>query len=184
MLIGIKENGEKTKYALTIIEESEDNELDTLQSYQNAVLESIGEIKHLDKFQSVTIEGIEPFNQNKAISKLLEMFKLKGRGNNHKENVFFRVSDIRGAYSNKKAFKNIDDGQVGNLLDKLYNKGFVNKLDFYDNRRQNIYYLTSKCKETTSSIKITEEDIIESQNFLQHQGVYNTDEGEDKSNNP
>lgn len=180
MLIGIKADGEKNKYALTIIEESEDDELDIMQSYHNAVLEAIGEIKHLDNFQSLTIEGLEYSKQSKAISKLLEMFKLKGRGSNHEENVFFRVSDIKGAYSNRKAFKNIDD--VGVLLNKLYDKGFINKLDFYDNKRQNIYYLTSKCEEITSPIEITESDIIEAQNFLQHQGIYEADKEEEKSN--
>lgn len=180
MLIGNKRNGEKTKYALTIIDESEDDELDIMQSYHNAVLEAIGEIENLDKFQCVTIEGLEYSKQSKAISKLLEMFKLKGRSVNHEENVFFRVSDIKGAYANKKAYKNIDD--VGALLNKLYDKGFINKLDFYDNKRQNIYYLTSKCEEITSPIEITEDDIIEAQNFLIHQGVYETEKEEDKSN--
>ena len=179
MLIGIKADGEKTKYALTIIEESEDDELDSLQPYHNAVLEAIGEIQHLDNFQSLTIEGLEYSKRDKAISKLLEMFKLKGRSVNHEECVFFRVSDIKGAYSNIKAFKNIDD--VGALLNKLYDKGFINKLDFYDNKRQNIYYLTSKCEEITSPIEITEDDIVEAQNFLIHQGVYETDKEEDKS---
>ena len=180
MLIGIKADGEKTKYALTIIEESEDDELDSLQPYHNAVLEAIGEIQHLDKFQSLTIEGLEYSKRDKAISKLLEMFKLKGRSVNHEECVFFRVSDIKGAYSNIKAFKNIDD--VGALLNKLYDKGFINKLDFYDNKRQNIYYLTSKCEEITSPIEITEDDIVEAQNFLIYQGVYEADKEEDKSN--
>ena len=180
MLIGIKADGEKTKYALTIIEESEDDELDSLQPYHNAVLEAIGEIQHLDNFQSLTIEGLEYSKRDKAISKLLEMFKLKGRSVNHEECVFFRVSDIKGAYSNIKAFKNIDD--VGALLNKLYDKGFINKLDFYDNKRQNIYYLTSKCEEITSPIEITEDDIVEAQNFLIYQGVYEADKEEDKSN--
>lgn len=180
MLIGIKADGEKNKYALTIIDESEDDELDIMQSYHNAVLEAIGEIQNLDKFQCVTIEGLEYSKQSKAISKLLEMFKLKGRSVNHEENVFFRVSDIKGAYANKKAYKNIDD--VGALLNKLYDKGFINKLDFYDNKRQNIYYLTSKCEEITSPIEITKDDIIEARNFLIHQGVYETEKEEDKSN--
>lgn len=180
MLIGINENGDKTKYALTIIEESEDDELDIMQSYHNAVLEAIEEIENLEKYQSYTIESLEYYKQSKAISKLLEMFKLKGRGSNHKENVFFRVSDIKGAYANKKAFKNIDD--VGALLNKLYDKGFINKLDFYDNKRQNIYYLTSKCNDITSQIKIDENDKIEAQNFLQYQGIMKQNKEEDKSN--
>jgi len=163
-----------------IQEESEDDELDSLQPYHNAVLEAIGEIQHLDNFQSLTIEGLEYSKRDKAISKLLEMFKLKGRSVNHEECVFFRVSDIKGAYSNIKAFKNIDD--VGALLNKLYDKGFINKLDFYDNKRQNIYYLTSKCEEITSPIEITEDDIVEAQNFLIYQGVYEADKEEDKSN--
>lgn len=182
MLIGIKADGETTKYALTIIEESEDDELDTLQIYHNAVLEAIGELEDTNQtsFQALTIESLEYKMRDKAISKLLEMFKLKGRGLNHEENVFFRVSDIKGTYANKKAYKNIDD--VGALLNKLYDKGFINKLDFYDNKRQNIYYLTSKCEEITSPIEIEKEDIIEAQNFLQYQGIYETNKGEDKSN--
>lgn len=182
MLIGIKEDGKKTKYALTIIEESEDDNLNPLFEYTNAVLEAIGELedKNQTSFQTFTIEGLDYKQRDKAISKLLEMFKLKGRGQNHEENVFFRVSDIKGAYANKKAFKNIDD--VGALLNKLYDKGFINKLDFYDSKRQNIYYLTSKCEEITSPIEIESEDILEAQNFLIQQGISEVKKEETKSN--
>ena len=185
MLIGINNDDEKTKktkYALTMIEESEDDELNTLQIYHNAVFEAMGEIEDSSQtsLQTITIDSLDYGKRDKAISKLLEMFKLKGKSINHEANVFFRVSDIRNTYASRKAFKNIDD--VGALLNKLYHKGFINKLDFYDNKRQNIYYLTTKCEEMTSQIVIEDEDKEDAQKFLQEQGIYEADKEEDKSN--
>ena len=181
MLIGIKQNCEMSKYALTIIDEpSEDDEtnLNPLQKYQNAVLEAIGELNSSNQSQlyDVSIETLEDWKRKKAIAKLLEMYKLNGKGMNHVENVFFRVSDIRSTYSNRKVFKDVKD--IGNLLNRLYDNGYLGKLEFHDDNKQNIYYLTSKSKEITNEIKITEEDIIDGENFLNRQGVYQKNECE------
>ena len=176
MLIGIKKDGEKSVHALTIIpisEEDEDDELNPLNPYMNDVLEAIGEIEkendNQSRFQSLNIEGLEYPKKKTAISKLLEMYRLGGTSMSHEENVFFRVSDIKRVYSSRNAYKNIDE--VGVLLDKLYKKGFIGKLDFKDDERQNIYYLTSKCEEINEPLKLTEDDILDSCNFLIEQGI-------------
>lgn len=181
MLEGIKSDGERNVHALTIIPVSEDeddelnqsNELNPLNPYINNVLEAIGVIDNADdnnlKENSLNIEGLEYPKKKNAISKLLEMYRLGGTAMSHEENVFFRVSDINRVYSRRNAFKNID--KVGVLLDKLYKKGFIGKMDFKDDSNNNIYYLTSKCEDITEPMKLTEEDIIDSSNFLIEQGI-------------
>lgn len=178
MLLGKKSDGTTTKYALTVIEFDEDSDLNPLQVYHNAVLEAIGELRDREQsdFQSLTIDGLDYPKQKKAVAKLLEMFRLRGDGHNHEEHTFFRVSDVKRAYSNKKAYKNIDD--VGILLNKLYDKGFIDKLEFYDSKGQNIYYLTSKTEEVIEQLKLDKDDIVEAENFLKYQGVYEADEGD------
>ena len=180
MLMGIKNDGSKTQKALTIIKLSDDNpddedvkELNQLTMYNNTVLEAIGEFKGLDKYDDdniPTIESLEIYQREKAIAKLLEFYKLGGNSNSHKENVFFRVNDVKRAYGNRKAYKNIDD--VGSLLNKLYKRGYVEKLDFKHEGKQNIYYLTSKCENLTSRIEITSDDLIDKANFLKETGFY------------
>ena len=177
MLEGIKSDGTYNVHALTIIPISEDEDenegLNPLNPYMNDVLEAIGEIENAEdnqsRINSLNIEGLEYPKKKTAISKLLEMFRLGGTAMSHEENVFFRVSDIKRVYSRRNAFKNIDE--VGVLLDKLYKKGFIGKLDFKDDERQNIYYLTSKCEEINKPLELTEEDIIDSTNFLIKQGI-------------
>ena len=178
MLEGIKADGGYNVHALTIIPISEDDEdenelLNPLNPYMNSVLVAIGELNDEDEnqssFQSLNIEGLEYPKKKTAISKLLEMYRLGGTAMSHEENVFFRVSDIKRVYSRRNAFKNIDE--VGVLLDKLYKKGFIGKLDFKDDERQNIYYLTSKCEDINEPMKLTEDDIIDSSNFLIEQGI-------------
>ena len=176
MLIGVKNDGRKTKNALTIIKIPDDEDeikLNPLTRYYNTVLESIGELKDLDKYDDnkiPTIETLEIYQRKKAIAKLLEFYKLSATSTSHKENVFFRVNDVKRAYGNRKAYKNIDD--VGSLLNKLYKKGYVEKLDFKQEGKQNIYYLTSKCKNLTSKIEITPDDLIDKANFLKETGFY------------
>ena len=175
MLEGIKSDGEKNVHALTIIpisdDEDENDELNPLTPYMNSVLEAIEVIddKNQSSLNSLNIEGLEYPKKKNAISKLLEMYRLGGTAMSHEENVFFRVSDIKRVYSRRNAFKNIDE--VGVLLDKLYKKGFIGKLDFKDDERQNIYYLTSKCEDINEPMKLTEDDIIDSNNFLIEQEI-------------
>ncbi len=180
MLMGIKKDGTPSLHALTIIPVSEDdddsdewNSLNPLNPYMNSVLEAIGEINNADDNQSqlnsLNIEGLEYSKKKNAISKLLEMYRLGGTALSHEENIFFRVSDIKRVHSRRNAYKNIDE--VGILLDKLYKKGFIGKLDFKDDERQNIYYLTSKCEEINEPLKLTKDDIFDSCEFLIEQGI-------------
>ena len=56
-------------------------------------------------------------------------------------------------------------------LNKLYDKGFVDKLDFYDTRKQNIYFLTVKCEDIIEPMTLEDDEIDEAKEFLKHQGI-------------
>lgn len=159
-------NGNKTE--LKIIEESEDD-LNPIAEFENAVMEHLGFHQNLDKYEYETIMDLEMGKRQSAISKLLEFYRLGGNGLNHKENVFFRITDLQRIHSSKRAFKDIDD--VGSLLNKLYSNLFLNKLEYKDGNGRNIYYLTSKCEEILNPIKFDEEDLIDANDFLADQDI-------------
>lgn len=159
---------EGNKTALFIMEES-DEDLNPIAEYENAVMEHLGFIENLDKYEYEGFGDLEYSRRQSAIAKLLEFFRLGGNGSNHKENVFFRINDIQRIHSNKRAFKDIDD--VGKLLDKLYSNLYLDKLEYMDNRGRNIYYLTNKCKEILNPIQIEKEDFIDANNFLAEQDI-------------
>lgn len=180
MLMGIKQNtkkeNNKTKNALTLInietdENDESENLNPLNPYFNEVLGAMG--YNLDSYTE-TIETLEHNQREKAVKILLQKFGLKSQSLEFKENVFFRITDIKRTHFNRKPYKNVDN--PSSLLNKLYNKGYVDKLEFKDNTGQNIYYLTFKCKELTKEFKLEDNDITESFNWLQEQNI--------KPNNP
>jgi hypothetical protein len=178
--------GNDSKQALEIIETDteEDNALNPLNPYFNAVLEDMGYDDFLPNtsdaddttvkdesgavLQServiVTIDTLEEYKQKQAIAKLLQMFRLSGTSLNHIKNVFFTVTDVKRAYGKVKAYKNIDD--ISKLLNKFYKNGFIDKLDYKDKNNQNIYYLTSKCNDINDNITVTETDVSEADKFL------------------
>ena len=160
---------ENKKSELTIPISDEDFEFSPIATYENQVMEHLGFIKNLDKYEYETINDLEYSKKQAAISKLLEMFRLGGTGTNHKENVFFRVNDISRVHYNKRAFKDIDD--VTSLLNKLYSNLYLEKLEYTDNRGRNIYYLTPKCKEIIQSNDIEEDDYEDAIDFLNEQGI-------------
>lgn len=176
MLMGIKKNpkdeNDKTKYALTLIEEEaeeteEEQDLNPLQPYYNEVLQEMGLLEDLDRYTK-TIETLDNNERDQAIRILLQKYRLAGRGNSHIENVFFTVSDNK-PYKKLKAYKNIDNHSE--LLNKLNKKGYLGKLEFKAPNRQNIYYLTNKCNELIREFKIEKEDIIEAINWLKEQEI-------------
>ena len=180
--------GKNTKKELTMIETIEDKDelLNPLNVYFNRVLEDIGYSNYIndDTTETVgttdeytlddaiipsdrkilTIDTLEKYKQKEAISRLLEVYRLKGQSLNHEENVFFTVRDVKRAYSRIKAYKNIDD--VPKLLNKFYKSGFIDKLDYKDTNNQNIYYLTIKCNDITDNITVTKTDEDEAKKFL------------------
>ena len=160
----------KGKKELTVVEDAvtEDEEnLDPLNEYFNAALE---------KYEKVNVyTELEEYEQRSFINKLLQLYKLLGTSSDHKENVFFRKTDVKRAYSTNKAYKNIND--VNELLYALYIKGYLGKLEFKcPTTHQNIYYATSKCENIKVSVKLSEEDRKAAQEFLKNIGLYDADE--------
>ena len=186
--------GKDTKKELTIIEtNTEDNTpLNPLNPYFNTALEEIGYGDCIDDTSEtvgnatkgsntldtgvisseriiVTIDTIPEYKQKEAIAKLLQLYRLKGRSVYHEENAFFTVSDVKRVYWHRKTYKNIDD--IPKLLNKLYKNSFIDKVDYKDAKRQNIYYLTSKCNDINSNITVTETDVSEARRFLQEEVI-------------
>lgn len=159
---------EDNKTELKIIDES-DEDSNPIQDYEINVLNALDFNQNLDKYEYTSIDELEPSKKQRAISKLTEMYKLGGKGFNHEENVFFTIPIIKRTYNSRRAFKDIDE--VGNLLDKLYSNLYLNKLPYLDSRGNNLYYLTSKCKEILNPIKIEEEDIKDANDFMSKQGI-------------
>lgn len=164
---------EGTTIALEIVktEAEEDSTLNQLNTYYNDVIEKMfegrnGENQEVDT-SDITIDTLNKYEREDAITRLLQMYRLKGRSSKWKKHVFFTVSDIKYAHGNKKAYKNIED--IPKLLNKFYKNGFIDKLDYKDARGQNIYYLTSKCNNITETIEITSDDEVEARKYLQNE---------------
>lgn len=160
---------EGTKKQLAVVEDAENEEdLDSLNEYFNAALES------LDEKVEVYTE-LKEKKQTYFFNKLLQLYKLGGTSSEHKKNVFFRKSDIKRLYSTHKSYKNIND--VNELLYVLYSKGYLGKLEFKcPTTRQNIYYATSKCKNITVSVDLTKGDRKAAREFLKNIGLTDTEE--------
>lgn len=159
------------------LEEYEQNAMEELGYYQNTreYYEGKDETKHVYN----SIGDLDSSKRQSAIAKLLEMYRLGGTGMNHTDNVFFRISDIRRIHSSKRAFQDVDN--IRNLLDKLFSYRFLDKHEFRDDRRQNIYYLTAKCKEINNPIELEEDDRTDAKIFMAEQGLINAEYDEEKA---
>ncbi len=147
--------------------EESDDELKTnpLDEYYNSVLESI------DGIDATSFSDLKSYEEDQAVKRLLKLYKLGGTSTDHKDDVFFRISDIRRHYSKYKAYKNIDN--VQSLIHRLVKKGYVDSIEYQDGK-QNIYYLTNQCNNITAPFELTEEDKESAEEFLKRVGV--TDE--------
>ena len=138
------------KNKLPIIKEEKNGEviLDGLNIYFNTVVEN----DFMDNEDILSFDEI-PYGMN-HIDRLMAYYKLGGRSNQHKEDVFFTVSDLKSTFSRNRAYKNIKD--VGKFLNSLYEKDYLGKLEGKYNGK-NIYYLTSKCEEIDYVLEVTDE---------------------------
>lgn len=161
---------EGNKSELRIIEDSDDD-LNPIAEFENDVMEHLGFLENLKKYEYESFSDLDFNKRQTAISKLLEFYRLGGTGLNHKENVFFRVNDVQRIHSSKRAFRDIDD--VGALLNKLYSNLYLDKLEYQDkdSKGRNIYYLTNKCKEILNPIRLENADIIDANKFLASQDI-------------
>ncbi len=138
------------KNKLPIIKEEKNGEviLDGLNIYFNTVVEN----DFMDNEDILSFDEI-PYGMN-HIDRLMAYYKLGGRSDQHKEDVFFTVSDLKSTFSRNRAYKNIKD--VGKFLNNLYEKDYLGKLEGKYNGK-NIYYLTSKCEEIDYVLEVTDE---------------------------
>lgn len=147
------------KNELTIIDNDEEG--NSLNTYYNNVIETTDIEVH--SFADLTYP-----DEDRAIKKLLKLYKLGGTSSEHKENVFLRISDLRRCYSKYKAYKNIDN--VQKLIHRLVKKGYLDSIEYQDGK-QSIYYLTEQCKNIAIPFELTEEDRESAKEFLYNIGV-------------
>lgn len=149
------------KLELTIIDTTEDSQ-NPLESYYNTVLESFSNNDNAS-FSDLNYSEVEL-----ATKRLLKLYKIGGTSADHKENVFFRISDIRRHYSKYKPYKNIDN--VQGLIHRLVKKGYLDSIEYKDGK-QSIYYLTEQCNDIAIPFELTEEDKEKAEEFLKEVGV-------------
>ena len=176
--------GDGTKYGLTILdtetEEEKEEEAPSFDPvigyYDDAIAEVYkginGETQGVDTSDK-TMETLTHTDREEAIATLLQLYRLGGRSDNHEDNVFFTVTDVKRTHQKRKIYKNIED--VPKLLNKLYNNGFMDKLDYKNVKGQNIYYLTSKCEKLMDTIEVTEEDKAEAEKLMNEEWLGNSD---------
>ena len=163
MIMAEDKSTELTIINTAIEQESDDeNTKNSLDKYCDNVLESFDDIK------VSSFSDLNNYQEEQAIKRLLKMYKLGGTSSDHKENVFFRISDIRRHYSKYKAYKNIDNVQA--LIHRLVKKGYIDSIEYQDGK-QNIYYLTEQCNDIATPFKLTDEDRALAEEFLKKVGV-------------
>ena len=183
MLVG---KGRK-KNQLTMIgvsseeEDSEEMKLDPLNPYYNNALEQVRTFRRHnddeeDSDQShlqiyIGLDDLTPSEELSFRKKLLTFYRLGGRSNEHKEDVFFTFKDIESVFKNYKPFKNIKD--LSTLLLTLTSRGYLGMLPFSDphKNKYNIYYLTTKCQELDKNFDVNKIDETKVEERLKHYGV-------------
>lgn len=171
---------EDNQLHLTIIKEADVQDLEDAENveslsplniYLNTALEETQEQVTLYGYEDTIITSIEDLNskhQEMVINRLMKYYRLNGQSREHKENVFFTVNDISRTYKSKKPYKDIDN--ISNLLNNLYKKGYIGKLE-YKYKGSNIYYLTGKCENITKSVEINTHHLANQTNFLKNIGI-------------
>ena len=117
----------------------------TLMECENNAVSFINDGQYDSKFELNTTQLKE------MPSKLNMLYGARGTSVEHTgERIFFRVTDIQNIHGRKKAFKNVDN--VSDLLNTLYNKGYLGKYEYQFNGK-NLYYLTPKCEDILIEFK-------------------------------
>ena len=126
----------------------------TLTECENAVIEKMNYKlqSRLDDMDIIETKADLSTKQLKELpQKLLAMYGFRNAGADHKQNIFFRVSDIKNYYGKRTAYKNIEN--VPQLLQSLHNKGYVGKYEIKQGK-ENLYYLTPMCNNLTTKFEL------------------------------
>lgn len=124
----------------------------TLTECENTVIEQMNDKlqSRLDEYDVLeTKADLNPQQLRELPQKLLANYGF--RSTSAKQRIFFRVNDIKHYYSKRSAYKNIDN--VPQLLQTLYNKGYLGKYE-YKHNKENLYYLTPMCNNLTSDFEL------------------------------
>ena len=124
----------------------------TLTECENTVIEQMN-----DKLQSKlddtdiieTKADLTPNQLKELPQKLLANFGF--RSTSASKRIFFRVNDLKTYYGKRSAYKNVDN--VPQLLQTLYNKGYLGKYE-YKHNKENLYYLTPLCDNLTTDFEL------------------------------
>ena len=127
----------------------------TITQCENAVIEKIN-----DRLQSRLVDDSEIIESKADLNtkqlkelpqKLLAIYGFRNAGADHKQNIFFRISDIKNYYGKRTAYKNIEN--VPQLLQSLHNKGYIGKYEIKQGK-ENLYYLTPMCNNLTAKFEL------------------------------
>ena len=146
------------------------NEITTLTECENGAIELINSQlrqKYRNKLKSdgysedqidKKLETYEPIKTKEDLNsqqlkelpqKLLNLYGFRNKS--AKQRIFFRYNDLKSYYGKRTAYKNIDN--VPQLLQTLYNKGYIGKYE-YKQGKENLYYLTPLCNNLTNDFEL------------------------------
>ena len=132
------------KYELTILYDVDPNDIAPGNADKLTLIECENyAIELLNNEFVETKADLSPKDLKALPYKLIAGYGIRANSTNHKERVFFRVSDLQNLYSKYGAFKN--GGDISKLLQSLYRKGYLGKYE-YKHSKENLYYLTPLCE--------------------------------------
>ena len=101
--------------------------------------------------QYITVEDLPKTEKEIFITNFLKRHRIKPNVGG----AVFTVADITSIFKNYKAYKDIED--ISGVLYNLYLEGYIGLLEFKDNYRKNIYYLTTKAENIGEQVRVTED---------------------------
>lgn len=114
----------------------------------------------LFKFDDVySVSDLNNMQLKELPNKINMLYGFRGISSEHKQRVFFRVSDLKSTYFKRKAYQNIDN--VPKLLQSLTKKGYLDKYEYQisnGRKTENLYYLTPMCEELSTQLNLTEKE--------------------------
>ena len=99
----------------------------------------------------LTVEDLPKPEKEVFITNFLKEYRIKQKTGG----AVFTVSDITSLFKNYKAYKDIED--ISGVLYNLYLEGYIGLLEFKDNYRKNIYYMTTKAENIGEPVRVTED---------------------------
>ena len=136
---------------ITKLNDCEDTVIGLMDSNEKKKLIRVGTLEQYQADDTFLIQSKDDLTnqQLKEFSRrLISEFGI--RSGSAEKKIFFRNSDLQNIYYRYKAYKDIEN--VPQLLQTLHKKGYIGK---YEDKlgKENIYYLTPKCKTIDTKFK-------------------------------